>query len=99
MSDTEKSFINELKKQAIIILLGYSIAIIATFVGFYFKTEARLEYFEQRHEMQMVRQHNVEQRIDLLNEKKIEKADYIREVDEMKQLLKEMREDIKAMKR
>lgn len=97
MSDNEKSFIQELKKQALYILIAYAFTMIATLIGFYFRTESKLEYYDQRIQMQTVRQENVEHKIELVNEKKIEKSDYIREADEIKQLLKEVREDVKKL--
>lgn len=97
MSDSEKTFIRELKKQAFIILIAYAITMLATLIGFYYRTEAKLEFYDQRIEMQMIRTHNVEQKLELINERKIEKSDYIREADEIKQLLKEVREDVKKL--
>ena len=89
MSTTEATFIKELKKQVIIALVGGLITVILTAVTFYFNTKHSLDKIYDRYEYIDSRQNILYQRIEYVNERKVDKDDVIREFNEIKQLIRD----------
>ena len=87
MSDSEKSFIEAFKKQVIAVAVMYAFILVGVGIGFYYTTNSSIAMAEkERAEMKL--------QID----KKINKDDYIREVTEMKELLRDMNHKIDRIK-
>ena len=90
MSESEKDFINEFKKQVIAIFLLGLLTTATTALAFYYNTQSSIEMLKKEQLMNMQRQKAVEISVQHLHESKIDKDAYIREVDEMKALIKEI---------
>lgn len=98
MSDSERTFIIEFKKQVIAIAVLYAFALVIVAVGFYYTTNnsitnAEKERIEIKADALMIKS-----QIEILNEKKINKDDYIREITEMKVMLHELGVKIDRLK-
>lgn len=87
MSDQQMDFIKEFKKQLIIYaFIGIS-TILGTAVGFYYNTQNAIAQVIVEQRKIDARQFALEKEMIKLNDRKIDKTDYIRELDEVKTLL------------
>ncbi len=101
MSDQEKNFINEFKKQIIRSLVIYAFAILAALIGMTLKSHYGAVTIQKDHDT-LKTQTEAETRVIInrldrydsrlieLHDRKIEKSDYVREIDEMKQMLRDI---------
>jgi len=68
--------------------------VVGTSVGFYYNTKAAINDLTKEQVRLDDRQFQMEEKCIELNEKKIDKDDYIRELDEVKYLLRDMNQKI-----
>jgi hypothetical protein len=98
MSDQEKTFFNEFRKkfiqQVIYIFLVGMIAIVGTSVGFYYNTQNDISRLQEQHQSMRNRQMYYETTL----QRKVEKDDYVREIDEVKALLRDINRKIDNIK-
>lgn len=98
MSESEKSFIKEFKKQVIAVAVIYAFMLIITSIGFYYTTNNSISNAEKERIEIKADALMIKSQIEILNEKKINKDDYIREITEMKVMLRELGVKIDRLK-
>jgi CHASE3 domain sensor protein len=96
--DQQQSFMAEFKRQVIGVFLFTLVSISGIGIAFYFTTNSTFAQMEMKQNMYQVRQTGLENEVELLNEKKIEKADYFREIDEVKVMIKDLGRKIDNIK-
>ena len=94
MSEYQLTFIQEFKKQAIITLTGFFFIGLFTAIGFYYTTTSKIEKITIDQIIMQEKQEKTDVYLYELNEKKINKIDYNRDVDELKQTLIRMENKI-----
>ncbi len=87
MSEREKDFIKEFRKQVIGVFVGGVFIVLLTAVGFYFNTSYNIDSLSKG-------QSKLKSEVRELHYSKIDRQDYIREVDEMKTLLRDLNRKI-----
>lgn len=94
MSENEQMFIKEFRKQIIGIFVAGVIMVIVTAIGFYYTTNNAINNLAQEQSTLKTKQDAMETMMFDLSRSKIDKSDYVREVDEMKQLLRDLNRKI-----
>jgi hypothetical protein len=94
MSEDQLSFIAEFKKQAIITLTALFFVGLFTAIGFYYTTASNIEKITIEQIILKEKQEKTDLYLHELNEKKINKVDYNRDVDELRQTLIRMEDKI-----
>lgn len=98
MSEPQMEFIKEFKKQLIIYAFVGISTIIGTAVGFYYNTQSSITAITASQQQLDSKQKENEREIDRIRETKIDRAAYVREIDEVKMLLRSMDEKISRLK-
>ncbi len=99
MSEHEREFIAEFKKQIIIFIVIGVVTVVGTSVGFYFNTNSAIDSLHSGQRALEKKQTKSESMYQELKDSKIDKADYIREVDEMKVMLRELNNKLDRINR
>lgn len=94
MSDKETTFIEEFRRQLIVYALIGIITVVGTAVGFYYNTQNAIAQVIVEQRKIDARQFALEKEMIKLNDRKIDKTDYIRELDEVKTLLWDLNKKI-----
>jgi len=94
MSEEQTNFLELFKRQLIIYAVIGLLTVLSTSVGFYYNTRYALD--GQRTELERMNKRQGAFEINLQH--KIDKGDYIREMDEVKQILREMESKIDRLK-
>jgi hypothetical protein len=94
MSEEEKLFIRQFKKQLIVYAVIGIFTVAGTSVGFFYNTQFSIEKLTTEQLRLRERQSILESRYVEMGDRKIDKLDYIRELDEVKTLLRDMNQKI-----
>lgn len=98
MSDSERTFIIEFKKQVIAIAVLYAFALVIVAVGFYYTTNNSITNAEKERKELKQETLIIKMQVDILKDSKINKEDYIREITEMKDLLRDLNNKLDRLK-
>ncbi len=101
MSESEKTFINEFRRQVIIIFVVTMATLASTGISFYYTTNNAIANISMAQtnlrdshiylETQVYSKHSlVDDKLAKIQHAKIEKEDYVREIDELKQLIRDL---------
>lgn len=94
MSESDKSFITIFKRQLIIALIAYALITVSSFVGFYYNTQNSVDNLKANQGTTNARLDLYEFKLETLSKEKINKSDYIREIDEIKQMLRDINQKL-----
>lgn len=94
MSENQLDFITEFKRQAMIAIVGLFFAGLIVAVGFYYTTASNMEKIVIEQTALKIKQDRADTFMFELNEKKINKDDYNRDVDKLNQILIRMESKI-----
>jgi Na+/melibiose symporter-like transporter len=98
MSSEQFEFIRELKKQFAFAIAGLFLTIIIGSITFYFTTSANMERIVIEQEELKAAQSTTHQFVIELNEKKINRYEYDRDVDELKATMLRMESKIDLLR-
>ena len=103
MSEEEElyhsKFFKQLKQQVVIYAAIGLLTVAGTAIGFYYNTQNTISTIITNQNTIMGTQEEFKRDLNDLREKKIDKADYIREVDEVKTMLRNLEDKIDKLKR
>jgi uncharacterized membrane protein len=94
MSENQLDFITEFKRQAMIAIIGLFFAGLIVAVGFYYTTASNMEKIVIEQVALKLKQDKADAFMYELNEKKINKYDYERDVDKLNVILMRMEQKI-----
>jgi len=97
MGENESSFIESLKKQVIVFFVSSAFLIIGTAVGFYYNTSFGMQVLESKQAQLDIHNSEMQKKIYELDSKKIEKNDYIRETQELKEMIRDLSRKIEKL--
>ena len=98
MSEQEKKFIEIFKRQIIVSFASLIFIVAGTLIGFYYNTINAITQASQDIETLKVYSKESESEIDELQRSKIDRAEYREDLSEIKDLIKEIRNDLKKIK-
>ncbi len=90
MSEQQQKFIDEFRKQIIAVFIFNVAIIFITAIGFYFNTNHGIQMLADEQTRQHDRQVILTHKVESIDRVKMEKDDYIREIDEIKTLLRNL---------
>ena len=98
MSEQEKKFIETFKRQIIISFAGLIFIVAGTSIGFYYNTINAMTQTSKDIETLKACSKESESEIDELQRSKIDRTEYREDLSEIKDLIKEIRNDLKKIK-
>ena len=97
MSEQEKKFIEAFKRQIIISFASLIFIVAGTSIGFYYNTINAMTQTSKDIETLKACSKESESEINELQRVKIDRAEYREDLNELKELIKELRSDIKKI--